>query len=97
MNEDLNIEMELQPSRQENEEAVRNLANFVTIIDIYPSVNTHLGEIDTIDQNAMCIQTIDNDWCPKGTLSDLTDEEFDKIFSAVQKYTIELNKSFCQR
>lgn len=97
MNEDLNIEMESLPSRQENEEMVKNLANLVTIIDIYPSVNTHLGEIDTIDQNAMCLQTIDDDWCPKGKLSDLTDEEFDKIFSAVQKYTMKLNQEFCSR
>ena len=97
MNEDLNIEMEPQPSRQENEEMVKTLANLVTIIDIFPRVNTHLGEIDTIDQNAMCIQTIDDDWCPKGNISDLTDEEFDKIFSAVQDYTVKLNQSFCQR
>lgn len=72
-------------TRKENTELIRNYAEIIGIVDITPHLNTHLGKVTMLDGDANLIEEVAGDWCIQGTLEQLTDQEFDQIFTAVQK------------
>lgn len=72
-------------SRNEKEYAIRAYAEVIGFVDINPHLNTHLGRITMLDGDAHLIEEIDKDWCIQGNLQQLTDEEFDQIYTAVQR------------
>jgi len=72
-------------SRKENTDLIRTYAETIGIVDITPHINTHLGRVTMLDGDAHLIEEVGHDWCIQGTLDQLTDQEFDQIFTAVQK------------
>lgn len=72
-------------SRKENTDLIRDYAETIGIVDITPHLNTHLGRVTMLDGDANLIEEVAGDWCIQGTLDQLTDQEFDQIFTAVQK------------
>lgn len=72
-------------TRAEKESLIRDYADVAAIVEISPKVNTHLGLVTMLDKDATLIEEVAGDWCIQGTLQQLTDEEFDQIFSAVQR------------
>ena len=46
-----------------------------------------------LDKNSALIEEIGTDWCTIGHLQDLTDEEFNQLFTAVQAYANKLMTS----
>lgn len=81
-------------TRKEQEQKLKDFAQEGVIIEFNPAVKTHIGEIDMLDRNANCIQALDKEWIFLGTLADLTDEEFYKVFSSAQKFAERLTKQF---
>ncbi len=72
-------------TRVEKESLIRDYADIAAIVEISPKVNTHLGQVTMLDKGATLIEEVGKDWCIIGQIQDLTDEEFDQIFSAVQR------------
>ena len=72
-------------TRAEKESLIRDYADVAAIVEISPKVNTHLGLVTMLAKDATLIEEVAGDWCIQGTLQQLTDEEFDQIFSAVQR------------
>ncbi len=72
-------------TRQSREDKVRAYAHAAIIVDIAPAVETHLGKVNMLDRDATLMEDYAGDWIIKGQLSDLTDEEFNNIFKAVQE------------
>lgn len=72
-------------TRSEKESLIRDYADIAAIVEISPKVNTHLGQVTMLDKEATLINEVAGDWCIQGTLQQLTDEEFDQIFTAVQR------------
>ena len=77
-------------SRSQKESAIKAFANSVSFVDINPSIRTHLGKVTMLDQNSALIEEIGTDWCTIGHLQNLTDEEFNQVFTAVQAYASKL-------
>lgn len=73
------------PTREDNEQRIKDFAEISGIIDITPHIHTHLGRVTMLDSCANLIEEVGGDWCIQGTLQQLTDEEFDKIFKAVKR------------
>lgn len=73
-------------TRAEMEEKVKTFASSAIFVNIVPNINTHLGNISMLDANASCIENVLGDWVIVGNLSDLTDEEFDKVFHSTREY-----------
>ncbi len=71
-------------NRALKENLIKDYAEVAVIIDITPHIHTHLGTITMLDRDASLIQEVGKDWCIQGTLQQLTDEEFDQIYSAVR-------------
>lgn len=71
-------------SRTQKESAIKAFANSVSIVDINPSIHTHLGKVTMLDKNSALIEEIGTDWCTIGHLQNLTDEELDQLFTVVQ-------------
>lgn len=80
-------------SRSQKESAIKAFANSVSFVDINPSIHTHLGKVTMLDKNSALIEEIGTDWCTIGHLQDLTDEEFNQLFTAVQAYANKLMTS----
>lgn len=72
-------------ARKENTNLIRDYAEIIGIVDITPHLNTHLGKVTMLDGDANLIEEVAGDWCIQGTLDQLTDQEFDQIFTAVKK------------
>lgn len=72
-------------SRNEKENAIRAYTEAIGFVDINPHLNTHLGKVTMLDGDAHLIEEIDKDWCILGTLDQLTNQEFDQIYTAVQQ------------
>ncbi len=77
-------------SRSQKESAIKAFANSVSFVDINPSIRTHLGKVTMLDQNSALIEEIGTDWCTIGHLQNLTDEELNQVFTAVQAYASKL-------
>lgn len=77
-------------SRIQKESAIKVFAQSAIIIDINPSVNTHLGKVTMLNRDATLIEEVGKDWCIIGQLQDLTDDEFNLLFTAVHSYAGEL-------
>ena len=73
-------------SRSQKESAIKAFANSVDFVDINPSIHTHLGKVTMLDKNSALIEEIGTDWC----IQNLTDEELDRLFTAVQAYANKL-------
>jgi len=71
-------------TRKELEFLIKDYAEISGIVSINPNVSTHLGRITMLDGSANLIEECGGDWCIQGTLQQLTDEEFDQIYSAVR-------------
>lgn len=71
-------------TRKENETLIKDFAEILGMVDINPSVDTHLGRVTMLDGDAHLIEEVGKDWCIQGTLDQLTDEEFNQIFTAVR-------------
>ena len=71
-------------TRQTNETLIKDFADILGMVDINPSVDTHLGRVTMLDGDARLIEEVGKDWCIQGTLDQLTDEEFNRIFTAVR-------------
>ena len=84
-------------TRAEKETLIRDYADIAAIVEISPKVNTHLGQVTMLDKEATLIEEVAGDWCIQGTLQQLTDEEFDQIFSAVQRDAEKVLSSFCSK
>lgn len=72
-------------TRQTNETLIKDFADILGMVDINPSVDTHLGRVTMLDGDARLIEEVGKDWCIQGTLDQLTDEEFNRIFTAVRQ------------
>ena len=72
-------------TREDNEKKIKDYAEISGFIDITPHLHTHLGRITLLDSEANLIEEVGGDWCIQGTLHQLTDEEFNKVYSAVRK------------
>lgn len=81
-------------TRAEMEEKVKIFASSAIFVNIVPRINTHLGCISMLDMNALCIENVFGDWVIIGKLSDLTDEEFEKVFHSAQEYAKFLSKHY---
>ena len=77
-------------SRSQKESAIKAFANSVSFVDINASIRTHLGKVTMLDQNSALIEEIGTDWCTIGHLQNLTDEELNQVFTAVQAYASKL-------
>ena len=84
-------------TRAEKETLIKDYADVAAIVDISPKVNTHLGMVTMLDKEATLIEEVAGDWVIKGTLQQLTDQEFDKIFTAVQRDAAKVLSSFCSK
>ena len=73
------------PTREDNEQRIKDFAEFSGIIDITPHIHTHLGRVTMLDSDANLIEEVAGDWCIQGTLQQLTDEEFTEILKAVKR------------
>lgn len=73
-------------TRELKEQKVKEIASLAVIVDFPTVIKTHLGEIDMLDMYASCVQNAGKDWIYKGHISQLTDSEFDQIFTAVQDF-----------
>ena len=73
-------------TRETNEALIKEFAQESGMVDINPSIDTHLGRITLLDDNARLIEEVDGNWCIQGTLDQLTDQEFNQVFSAVQGF-----------
>ena len=71
-------------TRITKENLIKDYAEISGIVFINPNVSTHLGRITMLDGSANLIEECGGDWCIQGTLQQLTDEEFDQIYSAVR-------------
>ena len=71
-------------TRKELEFLIKDYAEISGIVSINPNVSTHLGRITMLDGSANLIEECGGDWCIQGSLQQLTDEEFDQIYSAVR-------------
>lgn len=61
-------------------------AESAIMISLNTPVKTDIGTIDLIGENGLCMQDIDGDWIIHGTIHDLTDEDFMKVYdSALEK------------
>ena len=72
-------------TRKENETLIKDFAEILGMVDINPTVDTHLGRVTMLDGDARLIEEVGKDWCIQGTLDQLTDEEFNQVYSAVRK------------
>ena len=77
-------------SRSQKESTIKAFANSVSFVDINPSIHTHLGKVTMLDKNSALIEEIGTDWCTIGHLQNLTDEELNQLFTAVQTYASKL-------
>ena len=77
-------------TRKIQEQKIYDYAEVAGIIGIYPHISTHLGKVTMLDSSAHLIEEISGDWCIQGTLDQLTDQEFDQVFTAVQKDAIQV-------
>lgn len=84
-------------SRKENTELIRNYAEIIGIVDITPHLNTHLGKVTMLDGDSNLIEEVAGDWFIQGTLEQLTDQEFDQVFSAVQDNASKVLATFSSR
>lgn len=80
-------------SRAQKESLIRTFTNTAIIVDINPNVNTHLGKVTMLDRDATLIEEVGKDWCIIGQLQDLTDDEFNLLFTAVHSYADKLLSS----
>ena len=71
-------------TRQTNETLIKDFAEIMGMVDINPTVDTHLGRVTMLDGDAHLIEEVGKDWYIQGTLDQLTDEEFNQIFTAVR-------------
>ena len=71
-------------TREDNEKKIKDYAEISGFIDITPHLHTHLGRITLLDSEANLIEEVGGDWCIQGTLKQLTDEEFNQVYSAVR-------------
>jgi hypothetical protein len=84
-------------TRAAKETLIKDYADVAAIVDIYPKVNTHLGRVTMLDKEATLIEEVAGDWVIKGTLQQLTDQEFDQIFTAVQRDAQKVLAYFCSK
>jgi hypothetical protein len=77
-------------TRKHNENLIKNFSEVLGILDIHPHIHTHLGRITMLDGSAHLIENIAGDWVIKGTMDQLTDSEFDMLFTAVQDNAIKI-------
>ena len=80
-------------SRSQKESTIKAFAYSVDFVDINPNIHTHLGKVTMLDKNSALIEEIGTDWCTIGYLQDLTDEELNQLFTAVQAYANKLMTS----
>lgn len=71
-------------TRITKENLIKDYAEISGIVSIDPNVSTHLGRITMLDGSANLIEEVGGDWCIQGSLQQLTDEEFDQIYTAVR-------------
>ena len=68
------------------EDKLLNFAKSAIMISFYTPIKTAMGDIDLIAENGTCMQDIDGDWIFRGSVHDLTDEDFMKVYdSALEK------------
>lgn len=67
-------------TRETNESLIQDFAELVEFVDITPGVTTHLGRITRLDNAANLLQ----DKTKVGTLQQLTDEEFNTVYTEVR-------------
>lgn len=84
-------------SRNEKESAVKKYAEVIGIVDIRPHLNTHLGLVTMLDGDAHLIEEVGHDWCIQGSLDQLTDDEFNQIYTAVQNDAAQVLASVASR
>lgn len=84
-------------ARKENTDLIRDYAEIIGIVDITPHLNTHLGKVTMLDGDANLIEEVGHDWCIQGTLDQLTDQEFDQIFTAVKKDASKVLSQFASK
>ena len=73
-------------SRIQRESLIKAFADAAIIVDINPSINTHLGKVTMLDRDATLIEEVGKDWCIIGQIQELTNDEFNQLFTAVQSY-----------
>ena len=71
----------------------QGICNSVDFVDINPSIHANLGKVTMLDKNSALIEEIGTDWCTIGHLQELTDEELNQVFTAVQAYANKLMTS----
>lgn len=84
-------------ARKENTDLIRDYAEIIGIVDITPHLNTHLGKVTMLDGDANLIEEVGHDWCIQGTLDQLTDQEFDQIFTAVKRDASKVLSQFASK
>ena len=67
-------------TRKEFESLIQDFAELVEFVDLTPGITTHLGKITMLDNAANLLQ----DKTKVGTLQQLTDEEFNTVYTEVR-------------
>ena len=81
------------PTREEREKKLSDFAQAAIMVDISPAVKTRRGNVNLIvssPSGPQLIEEINKDWCFCGKIADLTDEEFEDVFSAAQRHAEKL-------
>lgn len=69
-------------NRTDLERRLLNFAEAAIMISFYTPIKTDIGAIDLIGAEGLCMEEIDGDWVIHGTIHDLTDEDFLKVYEA---------------
>ena len=67
-------------TRKDFESLIQDFAELVEFVDLTPGISTHLGKITRLDNAANLLQ----DKTKVGTLQQLTDEEFNTVYTEVR-------------
>lgn len=78
------IALALNP-RAYNTNQIMELAELSGFIDVKPT-ETRLGTVDTITSFGELVDSASGNWHILGSLDDLTNEEFNQVFSSVQDF-----------
>ena len=79
--------------RTDLETRLLNFAEEAVMISFYNPIKTAMGDIDLIGAGGYCMQDIDGDWVIHGTIKDLTDEDFVKVYEAALEKAKEILES----
>ena len=79
--------------RVSSEEFILQCAEILGIIDIYPHIHTSLGIISIIDSTGNLIEEKNSDWIIKGSINNLSDQDFLLIEQASNNFIMSMLSS----